>query len=129
MTVGMGITALAFVSVALLQTRVDALAATGQQLHVGWQIGPYILITLAEVLVSVTGLEFAYTQAPARMKSTVMGFWLLAVAFGNVLVALTAHFAHLELVDFFWVFAGLMGLATLLFGVRALFYQVRDYTQ
>ena len=47
-------------------------------------------MTTAEVLVSVTGLEFAYTQAPRAMKSTIMGFWLLCVTFGNILVAFLA---------------------------------------
>jgi POT family proton-dependent oligopeptide transporter len=87
------------------------------------------LITLSEVLVSVTGLEFAYSQAPRRMKSTVMGFWMLTIAFGNVLVALLARFGHLPLVDFFWVFAVLMTIAAIIFMARASFYQVRDYPQ
>ncbi|HXW60366.1 MAG TPA: MFS transporter, partial [Myxococcota bacterium] len=86
-------------------------------------------ITLSEVLVSITGLEFAYSQSPKRMKSTVMGFWLLTVAFGNVLVALLARFGNLALEDFFWVFAGLMAVAALIFAARAAFYQVRDYPQ
>jgi POT family proton-dependent oligopeptide transporter len=45
------------------------------------------LLGAAEVLVSVTGLEFAYTQAPKSMKSTVMGFWLLSIALGEFLIA------------------------------------------
>lgn len=125
MSLGMAIASLAFVSVALIQQRLDS----GTQLHVLWQLLPYTLITIAEVLVSVTGLEFAYTQAPKRMKSTVMGFWLLTVAFGNMLVAFTAHFSHLALVDFFWVFAGLMAVFALMFSLRAYFYVPKDYPQ
>lgn len=125
MSLGMAMGSVAFVSVALIQQQLDS----GTQLHVVWQLLPYTLITLAEVLVSVTGLEFAYTQAPKRMKSTVMGFWLLSVALGNMLVAVTAHFAHLPLLQFFWMFAGLMGVFALLFGVRAYFYVPRDYPQ
>jgi len=129
MTFGMGVASLAFVTVALLQANIDAGAATGQKLHVAWQIIPYALMTLAEVLVSITGLEFAYTQAPPRMKSTIMGFWLLTVALGNVLVALLARFSHLALVDFFWLFAALMAGAAVIFGLRASIYVVRDYPQ
>ncbi|MES2503998.1 MAG: MFS transporter [Myxococcota bacterium] len=125
MSVGMGIASVSFVVVAVIQAQLDG----GNQLHVGWQLLPYTLITIAEVLVSITGLEFAYTQAPKRMKSTVMGFWLLSVAFGNILVAFTARFAALPLVSFFWVFAGLMALAALLFSMRAYFYVPRDYPQ
>ena len=38
-------------------------------------------------LLSATGLEFAFSQAPASMKSTIMSFWLLTTAVGNFLVA------------------------------------------
>jgi POT family proton-dependent oligopeptide transporter len=124
MSVGMLIAAFAFVAVALLQTRIDAGAAG--DVHVAWQLIPYGIITTAEVMVSITGLEFAYSQAPARMKSTVMGFWLLTVTVGNMMVALLAEFGNLALRDFFWTFAGLMMLAGLLFSVRAYFYKSVD---
>lgn len=129
MTVGMFVASASFAAVALIQYAVDSLVSSGNTVHVAWQLIPYFLITFAEVLVSVTGLEFAYSQAPKRMKSTVMGFWLLTVALGNVLVALLAKFSDLELVDFFWVFAGLMAVAALLFGLRAMGYQTKDYPQ
>lgn len=127
MSLGMALASFSFVAVALIQAKIDANPA--QPIHVYWQLIPYFIITLSEVLVSITGLEFAYSQAPKRMKSTVMGFWLLTVAFGNVLVAVLARFGNLALVDFFWVFAGLMALAAVIFVIRASLYQVRDYTQ
>jgi POT family proton-dependent oligopeptide transporter len=127
MSLGMFIASLSFVAVALIQHSID-ISSPGV-IHVAWQLLPYFLITLAEVFVSITGLEFAYTQAPKRMKSTIMGFWLLTVAFGNVLVALTARFSHLKLANFFWVFAGLMAAAAALFSLRAAFYVKRDYHQ
>lgn len=127
MSLGMGLASFSFVAVALLQARIEA-SAPGS-LPVLWQFIPYLIITLSEVLVSATGLEFAYSQAPTRMKSTVMGFWLLTVAFGNALVALLARFSHLNLEDFFWLFAALMGVAAVIFALRASFYQVRDYHQ
>ena len=79
--------------------------------------------------ISITGLEFAYTQAPARMKSTIMGFWLLTVSLGNVIVTLMAGLTDMPLVTFFWVFAGLMLVAGLLFGIRAFFYKMQTFTQ
>ncbi|MCB9728745.1 MAG: hypothetical protein H6744_17420 [Deltaproteobacteria bacterium] len=129
MTLGMLTAGFAFVAVALLQLRIDALADGAEKLHVGWQLIPYFIITLAEVMVSITGLEFAYSQAPKTMKSVIMGFWLLNVTIGNLLVALLAGFKDLPLVSFFFVFAGLMMAAALLFGLRAAFYTYRDYTQ
>jgi proton-dependent oligopeptide transporter, POT family len=127
MSVGMALASTSFVAVAMLQAKIDA--NHGAPVHVLWQLIPYFLITLSEVLVSVTGLEFAYSQSPKRMKSTVMGFWLLTVAFGNALVAVLARFSDLKLEDFFWLFAGLMAIAAIIFALRAAVFQVRDYTQ
>ncbi|HVU00860.1 MAG TPA: hypothetical protein VHE30_03880 [Polyangiaceae bacterium] len=127
MTVGMIIAAFSFVVVALLQHRIEA-EGPGK-VSILWQCVPYLVITVAEVLVSITGLEFAYSQAPKRMKSTIMAFWLFTVAIGNVLVSLLAEFSRLPLVTFFWLFAGLMLLSGLAFGLRAWFYEVRDFVQ
>ena len=126
MTGGMLIASLAFVTVALIQRRIDA----GETVHVSEQVLPYVLMTLAEVMVSVTGLEFAYSQAPRRMKSTIMGFWLLTVSLGNVIAAV--FFSSMDdwgLLEFFWLFAALMAVAGVLFGVRAAFYRYQDYQQ
>jgi POT family proton-dependent oligopeptide transporter len=129
-TAGIFMAALSFAVVALIQVGIDANARAGlPPVWFGWQVIPYLLMTVAEVLVSVTGLEFAYTQAPARMKSTIMGLWLLTVALGNVLVAFLAGFQGMERVTFFWTFAGLSAAAGLLFGLRAYFYVQKDYTQ
>jgi len=126
MTAGMVLTAASFVSAALVQAMIDRAPPTS--VWFGWQMIAYVLITLGEVLVSITGLEFAYSQAPRRMKSTIMGFWLLTVSLGNVLVSIIARIA-LPLAQFFWLFAGLMLAAALLFGIRARFYKPRDYVQ
>jgi POT family proton-dependent oligopeptide transporter len=83
MRVGMSIAGLSFVAVGLLQLTLDG----GTMLSVAWQAIPYLLITMAEVLVSTTGLEFAYSQAPIAMKSTIMSFWNLTVTVGNLIAA------------------------------------------
>jgi len=51
-----------------------------------WQVLPYVLLTLGEVLVSATGLEFAYSQAPAKLKGVLMSFFNLSVTVGNLWV-------------------------------------------
>ena len=51
---------------------------------IGWQVFAYIILTASEVLVSITCLEFSYTQAPNFMKSLIMGFFLLSVSIGNI---------------------------------------------
>lgn len=126
MTAGMLVAAASFVAVALIQQRIDV-DGPGK-VPVEWQLVPYLIITLAEVLVSVTGLEFAYTQAPKRMKSTIMGFWLLTVTAGNVLVSIISKIKLPE-AQFFWTFAGLMAAAGALFGLRAYFYKAQDFIQ
>jgi len=126
-TVGMFITAASFVATALVQAAIDRRGPG--EVWIVWQLIQYVLLTLGEVMVSVTGLEFAYSQAPKRMKSTVMGFWLLTVTAGNVLVVFLVGFKGLGVEQRFWIFAGLMAAAGALFGLRAAFYVPRDYTQ
>jgi dipeptide/tripeptide permease len=126
-TFGMFLTALSFVATALLQQHIED--SPKGTVWIGWQAVQYTLLTIAEVMVSVTGLEFAYTQAPKRMKSTVMGFWLLTVTVGNVLVAFLSGFKDLSLVDQFWIYAALCAGAAVLFALRAAFYTPRDFTQ
>jgi POT family proton-dependent oligopeptide transporter len=127
MTIGMFLAAGSFVAIGLLQTMIDG--AEKNTVSVLWQVFPYLIITTSEVLVSVTGLEFAYTQAPRAMKSTIMGFWLLCVFFGNILVAFLAPLQALSFSTFFYVFAGLMGAAATLFMVMAYFYKGKSYLQ
>jgi len=49
-----------------------------------WQVLAFLLITVAEILISVTGLELAFTAAPKAMKSFVTGLWLAAVGVGDL---------------------------------------------
>ncbi len=133
MTVGMFVTALSFLVVAWLQGRIEAEGAG--RVSVLWQLLPYTILTLGEVMVSITGLEFAYTQAPPRMKSTIMGFWLLTVALGSVLTASVfgslqaeVEAGRMTLAGFFWLFGAMMSIAGVLFALLARVYRYRDYT-
>jgi POT family proton-dependent oligopeptide transporter len=49
-----------------------------------WIVGAYIIVTAAEVCISVVGLELAFTAAPKALKSFVSALWLLTVAGGNL---------------------------------------------
>ena len=130
MAIGNFVASLAFVTVALIQVAI--VESPESKVSILWQIVPYLIMTQAEVMVSITGLEFAYTQAPVKMKSTIMGFWLLSVSLGNILTAkLTVITAALgwSLTGFFWLFAGLMAVAAVLFGLISTVYRYRDYSQ
>ena len=73
---------ISFGIVAVLQSILDS----GVELSILWQAIPYLVLTVAEILVSTTGLEYAYTAAGEKLKSTVSSFWNLTIALGNVLV-------------------------------------------
>jgi POT family proton-dependent oligopeptide transporter len=85
MGVGIAFTGLACIVAGMLQLAMDG----GDAVSIAWQILPYALLTLGEVLVSATGLEFAYSQAPRSMKGVIMSFWLLSVSYGNLWVLIT----------------------------------------
>jgi proton-dependent oligopeptide transporter, POT family len=126
MSVGMFLAALSFVASAMIQSQLDA----SVQMHITWQIIPYFLLTAGEVLVSATGLEFAYSQAPRAMKSTLMAFWNLTVSLGNILAAFAIQLlGDKPLNVLFWYCAAGMAVVGVLFTVRAYFYRYRDYAQ
>jgi len=77
-----------FAIVSMLQQRIDA----GFEPSIGWQFLAYGVLTASEVMVSITCLEFAYTQAPKNMKSIVMAVFLLSVSLGNVFTAVVNKF-------------------------------------
>jgi POT family proton-dependent oligopeptide transporter len=71
-----------------LTAHAEALLGTGQSVSILWQVGSYFILTAAEVLVSVTALEFSYSQAPNSLKSLIMGLYLLSVTLGNTITSL-----------------------------------------
>uniref|UniRef100_A0A674D9N3 Solute carrier family 15 member 2 n=1 Tax=Salmo trutta TaxID=8032 RepID=A0A674D9N3_SALTR len=94
--------------------------------HIAWQIPQYVLITAGEVMFSITGLEFSYSQAPANMKSVLQAGWLLTVAFGNVIVLIVAEGAGLDQWMEFLLFAGLLVAVCIIFSIMAYFYTYVD---
>lgn len=53
--------------------------------HIAVQTPAYIFIGIAEIFISVTGLEYAYTKAPPSMKSFVQSLYLFTNAFGSAI--------------------------------------------
>ncbi len=82
MASGIAFSGVAWVIVGAMQLVLDG----GSTFTITWQVLPYAFLTLGEVLVSATGLEFAYSQAPQSMKGALMSFWLLSVTVGNLWV-------------------------------------------
>jgi POT family proton-dependent oligopeptide transporter len=130
--IGLFITAIAFAIVAWIQVRIDA----GQTPHIIWQIIAFAALTAAEVMVSVTHLEFAYTQAPKKLKSLVMCTYLGAVALGNLFTAWVNFFIQnpdgsvkLTGANYFYFFIAVMLVTSVLFVFFARFYQGKTYIQ
>ena len=95
-----------------------------------WLVPQYVVITAGEVMFSITGLQFSYSQAPESMKSVIQAFWLLTVAFGNMLVVFIAEakFVQSQSVEFF-LFAILMFLDMALFMILAMRYKYSDSSE
>ncbi|VVC86245.1 unnamed protein product [Leptidea sinapis] len=93
-------------------------------IHILWLVPQYVIMTMGEVMFSVTGLEFSFTQAPASMKSVLQSFWLLTVAFGNLIVVFVVegNFLDAQWKEFF-LFAGLMLVDMLIFTLMAFRYK------
>ncbi len=131
--IGLFLTASSFVVIWWLQTRIDA----GARPSVSWQLLAYVLLTASEVMVSITGLEFSYTQAPKKMKSIVMAAWLFAVALGNqftailnfLIPALTNIGVDLKHAAYFRFFTFLMILTAIIFVIFARLYRGQTYIQ
>jgi POT family proton-dependent oligopeptide transporter len=89
---GLFLTVIAFSISAFIQEWIDA----GEKPHVIWQILAYLLLTSAEIMVSIVCLEFAYTQSPKSMKSMVMALFLLSVAAGNLFTSAVNSYIQVE---------------------------------
>ncbi|MCW1884434.1 POT family MFS transporter [Luteolibacter flavescens] len=78
-----------------LSTLIQSWIDKGNSPSIGWQLTAFVILTAAEVMVSIVGLEFSYTQAPKSMKSLVMAFYLAAVFIGNKMTAQVNEFIQI----------------------------------
>ena len=141
--------AVAFVITAMIQFSVDKTCCNGldseelEELHrhgefgdcreascvsVFWQVPAYAVLVAAEVLFSISGLAFAYSEAPESMKGIMQAGWLLTVAAGNVVVIITAESALFSQAIEFFFFAGLLVLVTGVHTFLAVRYTPNDST-
>ncbi|CAG5865632.1 unnamed protein product [Menidia menidia] len=95
--------------------------------HMALQIPQYFFITAGEVMFSVTGLEFSYSQAPSNMKAVLQAGWLFTVAIGNFIVLIVAELAKLPKQWAEYVlFASLLVAVCIIFSIMAYFYTYID---
>lgn len=127
---GLVLTALSFMVIAWIQSQIDS----GLRPSVWWQILAYFILTVAEILVSITGLEYAYTHSPANLKSVMTALWLLTVSIGNLMVSginqsivNQGYFAQFTGADYYWLFCKIMLVVSAIFIVVAHFLKERPY--
>jgi len=96
-------------------------------IHIFWLVPQFFVITLGEILFSVTGLEFSYSQAPDSMKSVVQAAWLLTTAVGQVIIIIIAESKLFDdQASEFFLFAALMAVDMLIFMWLAYRYVPRN---
>jgi POT family proton-dependent oligopeptide transporter len=130
--IGMFLTAVSFLVPVWIENRL----AKGFQPSIWWQLVAYVFLTGAEVMVSITALEFAYTQAPKKMKSMIQSIELLAISLGNMFVAAVNDFienedgtSKLPGASYYWFFVVAMLLTAILFIPLARWYKPKEYIQ
>ena len=120
MAIGMFFAIPAFLSAAMVQSWIEA----GAHPHIAWQVIQYLIISVSETLVSVTALEFAYTQAPKSMKSTIMALWFCTIAAGSWLTAVVTNNVHFDTRSGYFGFWALFMLGgAVLEAIVTLFYK------
>jgi POT family proton-dependent oligopeptide transporter len=130
--IGLWVTVLSFVVVALTEMSIQA----GGKPSVWWQILAFVILSAAEIMVSITCLEFSYTQAPKRMKSLIMAVYYLSISLGNYITSGVNFFienpdgtSKLPGATYYWFFTSIMAVAAFLFIFVARRYKIRVYTQ
>lgn len=132
-TTGMILTAASFA----LSAMIEQWIGQGAKPSIWWQIAAFVVITLSEVMVSITGLEFSYTQAPREMKSMIMSVYLSAVFIGNMFTSLLNSTmdshpglkAALAGAKYYWFFAALMAGAAVFMAIYTRLYRGKTHLQ
>jgi POT family proton-dependent oligopeptide transporter len=115
---------------------IESQIQAGNTPNIGWQVFAYAVLMSAEVLVSITFLEFSYTQAPKKMKSVVSAMCYLTVSVGNLLTAAVNYniqnedgTSKLEGASYYVFFTGMMLASAIVFVFVAYFYKEKRYIQ
>ena len=131
-SIGLFVAALPFAVSTWIETRIVA----GAKPSIGWLILAHFILAAAEVMVSITCLEFSYTQAPKKMKSFIMAVFFLSISLGNAFTAIVNVFiqnedgsSKLAGASYFWFFTIMMTLTAAGFIFVAAWYKEKTYIQ
>ncbi|PVV02115.1 hypothetical protein BB560_003441 [Smittium megazygosporum] len=96
-TIGFVVLIITFIGLTILQhfiyksppyydfTAKDIPANAYNNISIMWQIPIYIVISISEIFASITGLEYAYSQAPAELKSFLQAIFQFTSALGSLI--------------------------------------------
>jgi len=109
--VGMGFVVATAAATAIVQAAIDA--GPPGSVHAGWQVPQFVLVTVAELLVTITMMEVAFARSPPAMQSTVLSLLLVTVAIGDGLMgAVYGSLSHrLPQATIAWMLTGVMAAA------------------
>ena len=71
-----------------LEQKVALEAGTATLVSPNWLISTYLVLTVAELLLSPVGISFVSKVAPPKYKGMMMGGWFVATAIGNYLISI-----------------------------------------
>ncbi|CAJ0577150.1 unnamed protein product, partial [Mesorhabditis spiculigera] len=94
------------------------------QTHVLFQLPQLFIISLGEIFLSITGLEFAYSQSHPLMKSVMQAVWTLTVSFGNLtemILSMVNPMKGMPMVEMF-VYGGIIVVVWLIYALQACCY-------
>jgi proton-dependent oligopeptide transporter, POT family len=132
MSIGLFVMVPSFIITAWIESQISR----GLHPNIVWQCVAYVFLTAAEVLVSITSLEFSYTQAPLRLKSFIMSLYLTSVTLGDLFVAGVNEFIKLfknpdgtlklQGAAYYWFFTDIMVVTAVIFIFVARVFPVRN---
>jgi proton-dependent oligopeptide transporter, POT family len=128
--VGLFLTAASFVIIA----QIEEVIIAGGYPSMWRQVFAYLILAWGEILVWVTCLEYAYTNSPKYIKSTMVAIGYLTVTVGNLFVAYIqnsisnhGYFSTYSKSEFYWFFVKLMFIEAIIFMLVAKFIKEKRY--
>lgn len=134
MIAGMILAGISFIIMAGYQQQIDSMPSTlykytgegdnrvlkcvgGKECMNGsWILIPYLVLTIAEVMFSISGLNLTYQEVGKTMKASSASLWLLMVAIGNLLTSgFAGIFKNTSPRDFFYINAGVIFAAAIVY--------------
>ena len=122
MTCGLFLASASFGIAALIEIQINK-----NFIHILWLVPQYLVLAMAEIMLLIQNLNFAYQEAPSSMKSVMLAFAYLSQAGGNLIMIFVSGTRIFESQAYeFLFFAGIMLLDVIVFILLAIKYKYVD---